>query len=148
MRPTQKRSEPSRRLGVGGYREWESTTCCSCNVSCCTTEYTGGIPSSPGPHSKTPGGMHSHRPQFPARVSQGGLCCAAFTLLLASSPPPPSSPARGRLSRQVGSPPTMGPSMPSDIDPQSGFRLPLPTREDLDEAGKAHYDRATAPGAS
>ncbi len=25
--------------------------------------------------------------------------------------------------------------MPSDIDPQSGFRLPLPRREDLDEAG-------------
>src|SRR5437870_12528307 len=49
---------------------------------------------------------------------------------------------------QADSPPTMGPSMPSDIDPQSGFRLPLPKREDLDEAGKAHYDRATAPGAS
>src|SRR5437588_6867123 len=49
---------------------------------------------------------------------------------------------------QVGPSPTMGPSMPSDIDPQSGFRLPLPKREDLDEAGKAHYDRATAPGAS
>jgi 4-carboxymuconolactone decarboxylase len=39
-------------------------------------------------------------------------------------------------------------SMPSDIDPQSGFRLPLPKREDLDEAGKRHYDRASAPGAS
>jgi len=49
---------------------------------------------------------------------------------------------------QADSPPTMGPTMPSDIDPQSGFRLPLPKREDLDEAGKAHYDRATAPGAS
>ena len=49
---------------------------------------------------------------------------------------------------QPDSPPAMGPSMPSDIDPQSGFRLPLPKREDLDEAGKAHYDRATAPGAS
>src|SRR5215467_12196983 len=49
---------------------------------------------------------------------------------------------------QADSPPSMGPSMPSDIDPQSGFRLPLPKREDLDEAGKAHYDRATAPGAS
>jgi 4-carboxymuconolactone decarboxylase len=42
----------------------------------------------------------------------------------------------------------MGGSMPSDIDPQSGFRLPLPNREDLDEAGKRHYDRALAPGAS
>jgi 4-carboxymuconolactone decarboxylase len=36
--------------------------------------------------------------------------------------------------------------MPSDIDPQSGFRLPLPKREDLDEAGRAAYDRAVAPG--
>jgi len=38
--------------------------------------------------------------------------------------------------------------MPSDIDPQSGFRLPLPRREDLDEAGQRHYDRASEPGAS
>jgi 4-carboxymuconolactone decarboxylase len=38
--------------------------------------------------------------------------------------------------------------MPSDIDPQSGFRLPLPKREDLDESGKKAYDRATAPGAT
>jgi len=49
---------------------------------------------------------------------------------------------------QVGSPPTVGQIMPSDIDPQSGFRLPLPKREDLDDAGKAHYDRVAAPGAS
>ena len=38
--------------------------------------------------------------------------------------------------------------MPSDIDPQSGFRLPLPKREDLDEAGKQAYDRASRPGAN
>ncbi len=38
--------------------------------------------------------------------------------------------------------------MPSDIDPRSGFRLPLPNREDLDEAGKTAYDRAAKPGAS
>ena len=38
--------------------------------------------------------------------------------------------------------------MPSDIDPKSGFRLPLPKREDLDDAGKAAYDRATKPGAT
>jgi 4-carboxymuconolactone decarboxylase len=38
--------------------------------------------------------------------------------------------------------------MPSDIDPQSGFRLPLPRREDLDEAGQKIYDRASAPGGS
>jgi 4-carboxymuconolactone decarboxylase len=39
-------------------------------------------------------------------------------------------------------------NMPSDIDPQSGFRLPLPKREDLDEAGKRTYDRGTTPGAT
>ena len=37
-------------------------------------------------------------------------------------------------------------TMPSDIDPQSGFRLPLLKREDLDEVGKRAYDRATTPG--
>jgi len=36
--------------------------------------------------------------------------------------------------------------MPSDIDPQSGSRLPLPKREDLDDVGKAAYDRANTPG--
>ena len=49
---------------------------------------------------------------------------------------------------QVGSPPTGGQIMPSDIDAESGFRLPLPKRQDLDDAGKAHYDRVAAPGAS
>jgi 4-carboxymuconolactone decarboxylase len=39
-------------------------------------------------------------------------------------------------------------NMPSDINPQSGFRLPLPNREDLDEAGRQHYDRAATPGTS
>ena len=39
-------------------------------------------------------------------------------------------------------------SMPSDIDPKSGFRLPLPNRDDLDEAGKKAYDRGTTPGAT
>ena len=38
--------------------------------------------------------------------------------------------------------------MPSDIDPKSGMRLPLPNREDLDEAGKKAYDRGTTPGAT
>jgi 4-carboxymuconolactone decarboxylase len=38
--------------------------------------------------------------------------------------------------------------MPSDIDPQSGFRLPLPNRDDLDEAGKQAYDRGITPGAT
>ena len=35
-----------------------------------------------------------------------------------------------------------------DIDPQSGFRLPLRKREELDEAGKKIYDNASRPGAS
>jgi 4-carboxymuconolactone decarboxylase len=38
--------------------------------------------------------------------------------------------------------------LPPDIDPQSGFRLPLPKREDLDEAGQRAYDRAATPGKS
>ena len=38
--------------------------------------------------------------------------------------------------------------MPPDIDPNSGFRLPLPKREDLDDVGKRAYDRAATPGAS
>jgi 4-carboxymuconolactone decarboxylase len=38
--------------------------------------------------------------------------------------------------------------MPSDIDARSGMRLPLPSREDLDEAGKKAYDRGTTPGAT
>ena len=43
---------------------------------------------------------------------------------------------------------TMGSTMPSDIDPDSGFRLPLPKREDLDDVGKRAYDRAAMPGKS
>src|SRR5688572_11994612 len=39
-------------------------------------------------------------------------------------------------------------AMPSDIDPRSGFRLPLPDRESLDEACKKAYDRGTTPGAT
>jgi 4-carboxymuconolactone decarboxylase len=38
--------------------------------------------------------------------------------------------------------------MPTDTDPQSGFRLPLPRRENLDEAGQKTYDRGTTPGAT
>jgi hypothetical protein len=52
-----------------------------------------------------------------------------------------------RVTAQTGvSPPSMETNMPSDIDPQSGFRLPLPRREDLDEAGRSAYDRAVTPG--
>jgi 4-carboxymuconolactone decarboxylase len=33
---------------------------------------------------------------------------------------------------------------PADIDPNSGFRLPLLKREDLDEGGQRRYDRAVS----
>ena len=57
--------------------------------------------------------------------------------------------AANSVHAQTGaSPPSTGTAMPSDIDPRSGFRLPLPNREDLDEAGKVAYDRATRPGAT
>jgi 4-carboxymuconolactone decarboxylase len=36
--------------------------------------------------------------------------------------------------------------MPADIDPQSGCRLPLRKRDDLDEVGKRAFDRASTPG--
>jgi 4-carboxymuconolactone decarboxylase len=35
---------------------------------------------------------------------------------------------------------------PSDIDPGSRCRLPLPDRESLDEAGRQAWDRASRPG--
>jgi 4-carboxymuconolactone decarboxylase len=35
---------------------------------------------------------------------------------------------------------------PADIDPQSGFRLPLPQRDDLDDVGKRIYDNAASGG--
>ena len=34
---------------------------------------------------------------------------------------------------------------PADIDPESGFRLPLPKRADLDAAGQKIYDRVADP---
>src|SRR4051812_32386013 len=36
--------------------------------------------------------------------------------------------------------------LPSDVDPTSRCRLPLPARESLDAAGQAAYDRAGRPG--
>src|SRR5665213_3225034 len=41
-----------------------------------------------------------------------------------------------------------GTTMPSDIDPQSGFRLPSPKRDELDETGKQTNDRGMTPAAS
>jgi len=66
------------------------------------------------------------------------ICLFSAVVCLCASP----------AAAQVASPTPVGPHMPSDIDPQSGFRLPLPKREDLDEVGKRHYDRVGAPGAS
>ena len=40
----------------------------------------------------------------------------------------------------------MADKLPSDIYPDSRFRLPLPTREELDDAGKKIYDHHAAPG--
>lgn len=37
-------------------------------------------------------------------------------------------------------------TMPPDIDAQSGCRLPLRKREELDEVGRRAYDRANTPG--
>jgi len=34
---------------------------------------------------------------------------------------------------------------PEDVDPQSGYRLPLPRREELDEAGQRTYDSLADP---
>jgi 4-carboxymuconolactone decarboxylase len=36
--------------------------------------------------------------------------------------------------------------IPGDIDPDSRCRLPLPKREELDEAAQASYDRLATPG--
>jgi 4-carboxymuconolactone decarboxylase len=52
-----------------------------------------------------------------------------------------------KATAQRAAEPTMGSNtmpLPPDIDPQSGFRLPLPKREDLDDTGKRAYDRAAA----
>jgi 4-carboxymuconolactone decarboxylase len=56
--------------------------------------------------------------------------------------------ARQGVAQTAGLPPRLESSMPSDIDLQSGFRLPFPKREDLDEAGKRAFDRGTTPGAN
>lgn len=52
------------------------------------------------------------------------------------------------LAQTVNPEPSSRANWPADIDRQSGFRLPLPKREDLDENGRRDYDRAAAPGAS
>jgi 4-carboxymuconolactone decarboxylase len=67
-----------------------------------------------------------------------GMIGAAAVLIAAS-------PARAQGGTSIT---TSESTMASDIDPQSGFRLPLPKREELDEAGRRAYDRGTTPGAT
>jgi 4-carboxymuconolactone decarboxylase len=38
-------------------------------------------------------------------------------------------------------------SVPKDVDPESGFRLPLPKRDDFDEEGKKIFDKRVGKGA-
>ena len=69
-------------------------------------------------------------------------CRLAVLLLAAAALAPATRPALAQT------PPRQETSMPSDIDPQSGFRLPLPKREDLDETARQTFDEAAKPGAS
>ena len=73
------------------------------------------------------------------------VVCIALVLFGAAAGLSAAQPA---IAQTAGNPPSTGTTMPSDIDPQSGFRLPLPKREDLDEAGQKAYDRGTTPGAT
>ncbi len=63
-------------------------------------------------------------------------------LLYAAAALLPSGP---RLLAQ-NAPPRTETRMPADIDPHSGFRLPLLKREELDEAARKTYDSAMTPG--
>jgi 4-carboxymuconolactone decarboxylase len=49
----------------------------------------------------------------------------------------------GSVAAQSTPPVSKKDSWPPDIDRSSGFRLPLPRREDLDENGKKSFDRST-----
>lgn len=77
----------------------------------------------------------SHHRAVPLICGVAVVACVASARAQTASPPSTANNA-----------PNLGTSMPSDIDPQSGFRLPLPKREDLDEAARATYDRASRPG--
>ena len=61
------------------------------------------------------------------------LCAMAQPVAAQGSNTPPAAPSST-------------PAWPADIDPQSGFRLPLIRREDLDEEGKRRYDNAANGG--
>jgi len=68
------------------------------------------------------------------------VALVAAALCAASVPPALAETATTRMTTQLEN------RMPSDVDPQSGFRLPLPKREELDEAARKTYDSATKPG--
>ena len=59
------------------------------------------------------------------------LCLPLFLILSGSAF---SQQGTIRDTKLSGSTSVDEPSWPADIDPQSGFRLPLPKREDLDES--------------
>src|SRR5262249_62122623 len=99
IRPTQKRSEPSRRLGVGGYRDGSRQRAVPAtppaalrNISALSAQALAGIQERLADCIQID---DNSRHEYP----KGGSCCAAFTLF-ASSAPPSFSPARGRLSRR------------------------------------------------
>ena len=71
------------------------------------------------------------------------IACMTLVMLGAT---PGFSAVYPAFAQTAGNPQNTGPIMPSDIDPRSGMRLPLPKREDLDEAGQKAYDRGNAPG--
>jgi 4-carboxymuconolactone decarboxylase len=79
-----------------------------------------------------------------ARFVMGVLHLRHFAVLLLAAAL--LGPAARPLLAQT--PPRMESQMPSDIDPQSGFRLPLLKREDLDETARKTYDSAATPGAN
>jgi 4-carboxymuconolactone decarboxylase len=68
-----------------------------------------------------------------------GLLAAAFAL---------SVPGAQAQTPANASAPISKANWPADVDRQSGFRLPLPKREDLDQNGREAYDRGTTPGAT
>ena len=45
----------------------------------------------------------------------------------------------------AGEPPQGSQALPEDVYPESGYRLPLPKREDLDDYGKTVYDKLGSP---
>jgi 4-carboxymuconolactone decarboxylase len=68
-----------------------------------------------------------------------GLLAAAFALSVPDAQAQTSANAPAPVSKA---------NWPADVDRQSGFRLPVPKREDLDESGREAFDRGTTPGAT